>query len=431
MSTISGPGGLGTTLPIIPGDGTIPVAPETTTTSTTTSTPTPGPGTPPPLFQNRFSGIGNALALGLADPRRNAGDIEAVFAEIAAKLRETQATTNDNAAVAQSESRRSDITRAGALLAKLEALGVVIDSNRENIRTQEARITVIDGQLAPLREQRSSLEAQKASLEAQQAALPGQINTLNGQISTLQGTLPGLINQANAALVAFSSATTDEARNAALSQYITAINQYNANVMTINTLTGQRDGLQNQLNSVNSQLNTVNAQLATVRAQITDLENQRQDATNSINASVGRINAALVEMISTFFAMLSLITQSMLGVQGEEAEARGATRANDDSFEKTLLGTLSQINRDLEERVELRFMEEGAILGLGLPATEQQRGATATRFGSVSPAQSLALGFAAVVASLNGALSSLLADGVPQNAGAMAQAGASRTRLAI
>ena len=83
MSSVSGPVAPTPTVP----------TPGLTTTTTGFGTPvdtTPASTAPAPILANRFAGLGSAAALGLVSPSVGLGDFEALFAQVAAKLKETE-----------------------------------------------------------------------------------------------------------------------------------------------------------------------------------------------------------------------------------------------------------------------------------------------------------------------------------------------------
>lgn len=402
MSTITGPGGVA---PILPSGETEPLnipVPEGD------SGAPPVVGNPtvnipqPVLFAGRMTGLGTATALGLASPRRSSADFEALFAQIAAKLKETEAQNRSDDAIARSEERRTAMTRAGSLLTALQQLGTTIDVNEENIRVKSARIDQINVELAPLYSQRTAYDQQIASYQS-------QINANNT-------TLGALGTQRNSLVNAYFAATSDAERTSIMNQ----IYAIDSQVYALHTANA---GLSGSMNTVQGLRNVV-------QGQITELETERSAAEQSISNSQNAIVNAINQMIALILASLSILFGVMTSVQAGEMRAVGKTSQAGDDFEQELSRVLANANKVLQDRVDLRFMEEGATLGEGAGDSEQANG-VATRFGAVGTVQSRALGFIAAVEAAIGALARLTGDSLMQNAGAMANAGNARMRVAV
>lgn len=185
MSTISSTG------VVIPS----PIPVPTTTTPPTTPASSSAPSQ---LFSSRFTGASTAIALGLASPSTSLGDFEALFAEIAEKLKTTQTESRSDSAVAQSEDRRSKIQRALTLLSEFERQVGVIKENQENIKVQNANIAAIDSELVGLNAQKTSLNTQIADIDAQIADANGATPGLDAQRANLVSQLGGVQGQIDA-----------------------------------------------------------------------------------------------------------------------------------------------------------------------------------------------------------------------------------------
>lgn len=401
MSTITGPGGVA---PILPSGETEPLnTPIPEGDSSPSPVSSPSVNIPQPvLFSGRMTGLGTAISLGLASPTRSSADFESLFAQIAAKLKETEAQNRSDDAIARSEERRTAMTRAATLLTALQQLGMTIDVNEENIRVKTARVEQINQELAPLYTQRTAYDQQIASYQS-------AINTNNATISAL-----GV--QRNALVAAYFAATTDADRTNIMNQ--------------IYAVDAQVQSLQISNAGLTGSLNTVQGLRNTVQNQITELENERTAAQQSISNSQSAIVNAINQMIFLILSSLSVLMGVMSAVQAGEMRAVGKTNSGADDFEQALSRILTNANKVLQDRVDLRFMEEGANLGEGAGESEQAKG-VATRFGAVVSVQNRALGFIAAVEAAIGALARLTGDSLMQNAGEMANAGNARMRVAV
>lgn len=359
-------------------------------------------------------GAGNALMLGLSRPR-NIGDIEAMFSEIAAKLRDTQVDTRALRDEAGLANRQSALRNAAFVITSMLNWGADIDRERENIAEQQALIAEATAQIEDLQAERGTLVSQRDGLNSQIAGLNGQIATRQAQIASNTAQ----INVLNAQI-----ATADEPQRSQLIAQRDALQAQNQQ------LQAEITGLEATRNDLQAQVNEIEGQIAEIDAEIAELEDAIAEATESIAASEAEIEARLGMMASLVESALGFF--NLMERDSSNAQARGlaVTQTLFDRFEGALARVLDQlIERDTDdERTD--FTAENARLGLGNP-TAQQGDGVAGRFGALTPAQASALGFAAaVLGSLAGVLQAMQgpAQQTPQ---AMQNEGLLRMRMAI
>lgn len=326
MSTITGLSG--STNLVLPEDNTpLPLnTPETGTTPVSTPTPTPTP--PPPLFSQSFSGSGTALLLGLATPRGNFGDSEALFAQIAAALKAVEAEAKDNDEFARSSERLGLSQRTATALQQMVNLNIQTVGHEINILEKGLRIEAIDEELVPLK-------AQKAELE-------GEIERLNGVISTYQGQIDGLTTQINALGGQIDGLTGQ-----------------------INTLNGQIGTLEGQINTLTGQINTLNGQIETQTTTVNSLAQQLQTAqTNYANATTpadrnywqGQINT-LTPQLGSAQQTLTSLTQTRDARVDERTTKQGELNQVTSSRDG-LVSTRTGLQNERDDKINERSQKQ-------------------------------------------------------------------------
>lgn len=381
----------------INGPGPSPVSPQPATTVPAGST-TQTPGVVlPPLYTNSFSGRGPAIQLGLSAPR-NIGDLEAIFAEIATKLRETRTETESNTSVAETSSRRTQLAQAASFFSQLFKWGVEIDSNIANIKVQEAKIVVFDAELADLAVQKQTLESSKLGLETTIASLTTTIAASETQIGTntreIQR-LTGLYNQSK-----------DAGERASLLSQIGALDRENTGLgQTIIRATTDRQKNQTKLEGVNAEIEGVDREIA-------DVTEKREKAVKSKKASEDRIGVLTTASVNLVLTLIPFAISALLGGSSQSARQSGQTRETGDNFEQTLKETIESISDLGEIQLDLNFTSQGAADG-------------------ASSGTAAALGFATLAASVVSSLQDALRAPSPQSAQGFGQDPNARVRLAI
>ena len=313
MSTIIG-FGTGPAVPL-PDDSAPPVAPaDAQAPAQATPSPSPSPAPPPPpLFNLSFTGQGTALLLGLARPRGNFGDSEALFSQIAAALKTVQAETDDNEEFLRSSERLTASARAGTAVQQMLEVNGRIVGHEINIMTKNLRIETIDRELEPLNAEKTQLEGQVAQLQAQLEGLDGQIASLTGQIDTLNGqinTLNGQINTLNG---------------------------------QINTLNGQIGPLNGQIDALNGQIASWNIQIQGLQAQLANAAdpNQRAQLQNQIGTLQSQVNGA------------TAARNTLSGQRDTLVQNRDALVAERNGLESTRNGAITQRDSLSGQRTQL------------------------------------------------------------------------------
>lgn len=388
MSTITGLGG--STNLLLPEDNTpAPLStPETGTTPVPTSTPTP-----PPLFSQTFSGQGTALLLGLATPRGNFGDSEALFAQIAAALKAVEAEAKDNDEFARSSERLGLSQRTATALQQMVNLNLQTVGHEINILEKGLRIEAIDEELVPLNAQKAELEGEIdrlngiistyegdiadlnsriSDLTGQITTLNGQIGTLNGQISTLNGeigtlngqisnqttTVNSLSQQLQTAQTNYNNATDPAQRTYWQGQVNSLTVQLGSAQQTLNGLITTRDGKidergarQNELNQATSsrdglvntrgalqterdqkqqQLNAARGQLQTAQTELNGVNAEITALENEKTAAQDSINASSTAIVGLIEQMITVVLGGLLFTQAMQGLLSGD--ASRDSF---------------------------------------------------------------------------------------------------
>ena len=281
MSTITGAGS-GSSGVLLPDSGVPPVDTPVSgapTQGTQNTQPTTPQSPPPQLFNLSFTGQATAVLLGLVKPRGNFGDVEALFAQVAAVLKKVQAETDDNDEFARSSERLSTSSRAATALQQLVQLNGQIATNEAIILDRQLRIEVIDEELVPLRQRQGELEADIALLQDRIMTIDGEISTLNGQIDTLGTVIQSLtnsINGLNSQIGTLDSEIDQLSRD--IGNLDTQITGYDTTMQSLTTQIGQ---LQTQLSTT-----TDPALRATLQTTITNLQNQHTAAFNARSEAV-------------------------------------------------------------------------------------------------------------------------------------------------
>lgn len=445
MSTISNIAGTPTVLPL----GNDAEATQTEPAITETA-PAPAPEqTSPaaPLFANSFAGQTNALRLGLAPPRGNIGDAEALFAQIAAALKELQSESKDNEYFARSSQRLTNVSGAAAPLQQLVALNLSMMRDEVEISEQEVKIGIINEKLVPLEAEKTRLEGEVSSLNGRISskeslieqmrldivALEGQIKELDDEIILLQADRTYHNGRRNNMSLTqaqrnFSQQEYDrlrgviqsktEQRNQLNSNLTAKVKDRNDLIGEVGALKAERDILQTELDGVNEQIDLLEAEKGAAFARIATLEQSIQNS--------------FASFVPIFLGAFLFTLATQLQARGEQSRESFGVRVYGDAFEDTLQQITADLRRLVQEKVAEEFVEENAMLGLGDPRFDQGDG-VAIRFGAIQPSQTLAMGFASGIASIIGTLRVLLeqSEKAPQPPDDLARAGAARMRVAI
>jgi len=373
----------------------------------------------PPIYASSFSGLTTAMGLGLASPR-NQGDIEAIFAEVAEKLDKINSVTRDNERVADSNSRRTSLQTAGVLFSQMNGVGALVESNKDNIKDQNAKIEDVNGQITVLEAQRSMLTATRDSLNGQLNGLQSQRNSLYNTLGTLQSELQTLQQQ--------------------LSQLQGANPQNQAAIIAKQD---QIAGKWNQIGGVNGQISTVDWQISTVSGQIATLNNQINGINGQINGLVNERNVAQasknkseqdIEDLNAAYAVLvatvmPYATAQMTGSNSSNARISGQTNEIVSDYDQLMEQVLDNLT-DLADRIlELNFIARGAQEGRAGASGDGT--ALPSSFGQLSPVQALAAGFVGLIQALRDTLGGLAGGDNLATAGALGQGGGSRMQLAL
>ena len=134
------------------------------------------------LYALTFSGGESATILGLTAPK-NLGDVEALFAEIAAVLDETFEDARSEADLAATEAARSGLMSLAALLMDASTASAAMDTASGKIEKLEAENTTLQGQIDTLEGQKTLLKTQKAGLESDQAGYSGIMQSESAAIA--------------------------------------------------------------------------------------------------------------------------------------------------------------------------------------------------------------------------------------------------------
>lgn len=377
-----------------------------------------------PQYQLDFTGLSRSAALGLSNPT-SVGDLEIVFAQIAAALKDKLGEFNDMDAVSRAETLRGNRGQVLAAVSLMAGMGLEIDANNANIRDK----TVIYDNAKTSRDDatrtRDGLASQKAQLEQNISGARSSIQSSNEAINALNGQ----INSASA-----------EMSRLKLPDQQARYNELANLLHSPNGLFAQRSNAEANIRNQNSnigfwegQIAGLNGQLGQLNDQIKNLNGVMDGADNSRKESAARIGVLGRRMESFYTEVSSLLAGVNNATQGQAARNSAEVTPEGETFDQLLsnlaraLVTLGDVMSDNARLLEIVGTEDGA----GLTGTDSRP----DRFGQLSAPVARAVAFAGMIGATMSALSEMLrglTGGMGmQTAGDFAAAGQSRVRVGL
>lgn len=406
-------------LPGVGGSGT--VAPILSSTPVATS----GTGTQaPPLYQMDFNGLTRSAALGLANPT-SLGDLEIVFSQIAAALKEKLGELNDMDIVTRAETLRGNRGLVLAAVSLMASMGAELDANATNIRDKSEVFDKAKTDRDSAATTRDGLASRRSGLESNIRSARESINASNTALNNLGPRITEAVNEMSRLKLPERQARYNE-----LSQLLhspTGLyaqqSAANTNIVAQNTNIGIWEG---DIRSLNNQIGPLNEKIDTLKGVMDGADRSR-------NESAARIVTLNGQMQSFYTNVTSLMLGANNITQGEIARNAGAVATEGSSFD-ALLTNLAKALVDLSGAVadNSRVAEiVGTPGGSGLGGSDSQP----DRFGQMSAPVARAVAFAgligATMSALAEALRSVTAGLGMQSAGDFAAAGQSRVRVGL
>lgn len=405
----SGVGNSGTVAPI-----------QSVTPSSTGATGTQAP----PQYQLDFTGLSRSAALGLSNPT-SLGDLEIVFAQIAAALKDKLGEFNDMDAVSRAETLRGNRGQVLAAVSLMNSLGLEIDANNVNIRDKtEVYNTAKTGRDDATR-RRDGLAGQKSQLEENISGARTSIRSSEEAIRSLDGQI---------------NTTTSTMRGLKLPDQQARYNELSNLLHGPTGLYAQRGNAEANIRNQNSNIDTwegqigqLNNQLGPLNEQIKNLNGVMDGADNSRKESAARI-ATLGPRMESFYAdVASLLAGVNNATQGQVARDAAEVTPEGESFDLLLsnlaraLVALGDVMSDNARLLDI----VGTADGVGLTGTDSRP----DRFGQLSSPVARAVAFAGMIGATMSALAEMLrglAAGMGmQSAGELAAAGQSRVKVGL
>lgn len=404
-----------------------------------------------PTYLQSFSGLGTAVALGLAVPR-NLGDTEALFAEISTKLDATRNKADDNEEIARTASKRTEIARMSSLITLLSNFSAIRDIEKEAevpIANRAAAATArdaaqgdVDRYTAAISDldnpSVSNLSAPSVGGRTLRGSVPyetAQVNTatsrLDGLVSAPQASWPNGADYATG-LAFFLGAANPGANPSDIAASYNAL--YTARPMLANAqaeraqLVTLRDQAQTVVDTQQAEFERWDAIAAPLEADIQAAKDRLPDRTTDA-AGVGT-TFSFADLMTHFAALMPIFASNLLSLQVGKARETGETTDIVSDVDQNLEDIIDQI-RDIDyERLELQFMSR---MSEGDPGGGVSADASGSAFGGLSRAEALAMAFGGVILGAIQGLSQIAEQGGGGfgSAGSLAEAGAARTRLAL
>lgn len=406
-------------LPGVGGSGT--VAPILSSTPVATS----GTGTQaPPLYQMDFNGLTRSAALGLANPT-SLGDLEIVFSQIAAALKEKLGELNDMDIVTRAETLRGNRGLVLAAVSLMASMGAELDANATNFRDKSEVFDKAKTDRDSAATTRDGLASRRSGLESNIRSARESINASNTALNNLGPRITEAVNEMSRLKLPERQARYNE-----LSQLLhspTGLyaqqSAANTNIVAQNTNIGIWEG---DIRSLNNQIGPLNEKIDTLKGVMDGADRSR-------NESAARIVTLNGQMQSFYTNVTSLMLGANNITQGEIARNAGAVATEGSSFD-ALLTNLAKALVDLSGAVadNSRVAEiVGTPGGSGLGGSDSQP----DRFGQMSAPVARAVAFAGLIGATMSALAEALRNVTAglgmQSAGDFAAAGQSRVRVGL
>lgn len=406
-------------LPGVGGSGT--VAPILSSTPVATS----GTGTQaPPLYQMDFNGLTRSAALGLANPT-SLGDLEIVFSQIAAALKEKLGELNDMDIVTRAETLRGNRGLVLAAVSLMASMGAELDANATNFRDKSEVFDKAKTDRDSAATTRDGLASRRSGLESNIRSARESINASNTALNNLGPRITEAVNEMSRLKLPERQARYNELSQLLHSPTGLYAQQSAAhtNIVAQNTNIGIWEG---DIRSLNNQIGPLNEKIDTLKGVMDGADRSR-------NESAARIVTLNGQMQSFYTNVTSLMLGANNITQGEIARNAGAVATEGSSFD-ALLTNLAKALVDLSGAVadNSRVAEiVGTPGGSGLGGSDSQP----DRFGQMSAPVARAVAFAGLIGATMSALAEALRNVTAglgmQSAGDFAAAGQSRVRVGL
>lgn len=378
----------------------------------------------PPQYQLDFTGLSRSAALGLSNPT-SVGDLEIVFAQIAAALKDKLGEFNDMDAVSRAETLRGNRGQVLAAVSLMNAMGQEIDANNANIREK----TLIYN---TAKTDRDSATSTRDGLDGQKKQLEQNISGARTSIKQSTEAIPGLNEQISATSAAMSRLKLPDQQ----ARYNELANLLHSPTGLFAQKTNAETNIRNQNTNIGiweGQITTLNSQLGPLNDQIKTLNGVMDGADNSRTESRNRIRELGPRMESFYAQVSSLLAGVNNATQGQAARDAAEVIPEGDSFDQLLSNlarALVALGDVMSENARLIDLV-GTADGVGLTGTDSRP----DRFGQLSSPVARAVAFAGMVGATMSALAEMLrglAAGMGmQSAGDLAAAGQSRVRVGL
>ena len=378
----------------------------------------------PPQYQLDFTGLSRSAALGLSNPT-SLGDLEIVFAQIAAALKDKLGEFNDMDAVSRAETLRGTRGQVLAAVSFLDSMGSQIDTNNVIIRDKTKVYDTAKTDRDDTTRTRDSLAGQKSQLEQ-------NISGARTSIQSSEGTITSLTSRIN-------TATTEMSR-LKLPDQQARFNELSNLLHGPSGLYAQRGNAEANIRTQNSnisawegQITQLNTRIGPLNEQIKNLNDVMDAADRSRKESANLVQALTIRMASFYSDVASLLAGVNSATQGQVARDAAEVTPEGESFDLLLsnlaraLVALGDVMSDNARLLDI----VGTADGVGLTGTDSRP----DRFGQLSSPVARAVAFAGMIGATMSALAEMLrglAAGMGmQSAGELAAAGQSRVKVGL
>lgn len=378
----------------------------------------------PPQYQLDFTGLSRSAALGLSTPT-SLGDLEIIFSQIAAALKEKLGEFNDMDAVSRAESLRGNRGQVLAAVSLMNAMGQEIDANNANIREKTQIFNEAKTDRDSATRTRDGLDGQKKQLEQ-------NISGARASIKESTDAIPGLTERINTASAEMGRLKLPDQQ----ARYNELANLLHSPTGLFAQRTNAETNIRNQTTNIGiweGQIATLNGQLGPLNDQIKTLNGVMDGADNSRKESANRIAVLGPRMESFYTQVSSLLAGVNNATQGQTARDAAEVTPEGDSFDlllSNLARALVSLGDVMSENARLVDIVSTAD-GVGLTGTDSRP----DRFGQLSSPVARAVAFAGLIGATMSALSEMLrgltAGLGMQTAGDFAAAGQSRVRVGL
>lgn len=390
------------------------------------ATPAAGTGTQaPPQYQLDFNGLTRSAAVGLANPT-NLGDLEIMFSQIAAALKDKLGDLAQMDDVSRAETLRGVRGLALSAFTFMADMSTTRDINEVIARDKKA----IRDQA---KQEKEAATNQREPLTKRQGELEGLLSGAGKSISASQKVIDDLTPEYNARLSERASLKLPEQQTRYDDLFWVIYGQPNGLYTRIAAANDNIAAQNTNIGIWNDELKTLKETLSSLDTKISSLEKTESDAEKSRSEAQTIVNNLTFAMQRFFRDVSSFLLGANNITQGQAARNAGEVMPEGETFD-ALIANLAKALVDLTDAMFQNVRSADIIEtpgGSGLSGTD----ATPDRFGQMSAPVARAVAFAGLVGATMSALAEVLrnlAGGLAmQTAGELATAGQPRLRVGL